>query len=213
MQYFHSLTAPVDGGISSSLTLLNYSFPVRSSLMVYLMSSHWSSPWLWKRPPWGTPSTSFRYLISRDTHRCSSLSVSSSTTLCILVIYPSSSFLLSTHLPSVIPHSPLTLFIDLSPFNHPTFSPLLSRSLSSHFCVVIHFPFRFLFSRDIFSIPSPLSSRSPFVLSYFSLDKPPLSPCLFVGPPSIISCSPLSFTFIVIHMCSMIKHWSPSESR
>lgn len=133
----------------------------------------------------------------RDIHRCGSLIISS-----VLHFLP-----LPTLFPSVLSllASPLIfhLFIPL------TFLSFHSLRRSSLSCIVIHFPFRFLFSCDIFSIFSPLfhSIRllSPRIFH-------PI-PCLFVSLLSIISDSPLSFTFIVIHLCSMMKHWSPSESR
>lgn len=80
--------------------------------------------------------------------------------------------------------------------------------VSSLFCIVIHFPLRFLLSGDIFSIPSPFSFHAPFVLSYSSSGHPLFAPCLSVIPLSIIFCSPISFTFIVIHVFSMMKNWS-----
>lgn len=97
---------------------------------------------------------------------------------------------------------PLSLPRSLSP-------PLLlytHRSrLPSPFCTVIHNPLRFIFFPcDTFSILS---------LSRCLLSSPVL--CLPVSPvalPSIIRCSPLSCTFIAIHVRSVMKRPSSRKS-
>lgn len=63
-------------------------------------------------------------------------------------------------------------------------------------------------SLPIFPYACPLSS---LVLCLISLSLC-LAPHLAVALPSIIFCSPLSFTFIVIHVCFMMKRWRPRES-
>lgn len=79
---------------------------------------------------------------------------------------------------------------------------------SSLFCIVIHFPLRFLLSHDTFSILSLFSFHAPFVLLI-------LHAIHFLMLPvslSLLPLSSLSVTFIVIHVRSMMKHLSPSES-
>lgn len=192
-------------GICVSLTLLNFCDPVRCFLMACLRSSPWSSPWHWRRLPWETPSTSSRYLISRATRRCSSLSVSP------LPASRLAASLSCCHYPS-LPHSllPLSLSSSISYLLFITPSVLsfflsLIPLLRSH--PLSHFPLRLILCLDIFSILSPFYSTR-LLSSLILLPLPvSLAPCL-----SVIFCSPLSFTFFVIHVRSMMKHWSPSES-
>lgn len=108
-------------------------------------------------------------------------------------------------------HYSLPLPLDPLPFIHHVFCLLIPPRLSSLFCIVIHFALRFLLYRDTFSILSPFSFDASFVLSLFFIRFPSLS----LAPSSLCHSSlhhPLSFTFIVIHVCSMMKHWSPSQS-
>lgn len=101
-------------------------------------------------------------------------------------------------------HDAFSPFLDLPPFVHPL--PIHPTGISSLFCIVIHFPLRFLLSGDIFSFLSPYSFLAPFVLSYSS-SHPPLSLC-HSSTDHLLLSSPLSFTLIVIHVCSMMKNWS-----
>lgn len=129
----------------------------------------------------------------RDIHRCGSLIISS-----VLHFLP---LPLTTLFPSVLSllASPLSfhLFIPL------TFLSFHSLRRSSLSCIVIHFPFRFLFSCDIFSIFSPLfhsirllsphifhpipSLLLPVSLSVFFRSSPTL---LFHSPSLLFTCVP-----------------------
>lgn len=129
----------------------------------------------------------------RDIHRCGSLIISS-----VLHFLP---LPLTTLFPSVLSllASPLIfhLFIPL------TFLSFHSLRRSSLSCIVIHFPFRFLFSCDIFSIFSPLfhsirllsprifhlipSLLLPVSLSVFFRSSPTL---LFHSPSLLFTCVP-----------------------
>lgn len=102
--------------------------------------------------------------------------------------------------------SPLTLFLDLSPFIHHTFC-LLTLTVA-HFSSAQSCTFLF----DLFLLVTPLQFSPPFIPGLFcpSLILLPLSRSLpLCHLPSIIFPSPLSCTFIVIHVCSVMKHWSP----
>lgn len=131
----------------------------------------------------------------RDIHRCGSLIISS-----VLHFLPLP-LPLTTLFPSVLSllASPLIfhLFIPL------TFLSFHSLRRSSLSCIVIHFPFRFLFSCDIFSIFSPLfhsirllsprifhpipSLLLPVSLSVFFRSSPTL---LFHSPSLLFTCVP-----------------------
>lgn len=122
--------------------------------------------------------------------------------------------LLSALLPCIIPSFlllslPRSLtYCSSSLLSYHSFRP------SSLFCIVIHIPLRFIFSHDTCSIVSPrfhsecLLSSLTLHLICLSLSRA-LSLC---RSPSIIFRSPLSFTFIVIHVRSMMKRSSPSVS-
>lgn len=157
----------------ASLNFLNLCVTVMCSLMVYLMSSPWSSPWLWKRLPSRTQYTCFKYWISKDTHRCSSLY--STPLIQSLLLFLTSLQILSLTLSWVL------LLIDLSPFNHPNFFssslPSLITLLHCHpLCLSISFLARHLFNF------LPAFIHSPFVLSCFVQSRPP-SPSHAMQPP------------------------------
>lgn len=135
----------------------------------------------------------------RDIHRCGSLIISS-----VLHFLP---LPLTTLFPSVLSllASPLIfhLFIPL------TFLSFHSLRRSSLSCIVIHFPFRFLFSCDIFSIFSPLFHSYGFCPLVFFIRYP-----LFCS----LSLCQSSFdhlrlsSFIHLHCYSLVFHDEALES-
>lgn len=111
-------------------------------------------------------------------------------------------FLLSLWMLSLTP-SWFLLLIDLPAFNHPNFfrSPHAFASSST-------LPFDFFSRVTSFQFSSRFHPFAfcPFL---FCVGQTSLSLSSCATPSSMTSSSPLSFTFIHIHMCSMMKHCSP----
>lgn len=104
---------------------------------------------------------------------------------------------------------PFTLFIDPSPFNHPTFFPSsLSLPLIPLFASSTTFAFDFFSHVTPFQFSHHFHHPLPFVLSRFSQDTPASLPVSLSPLPQLS----LAFTFIVIHTCSVMKDCSPAET-
>lgn len=153
--------------------------------------------------------------MSRDTHRCCSLSVSSSPAFLPFLSH------ITTPSPVSLPPPLCSLFLFLSfsisyllfrtPFVYSSLSSLNSLLHSHPLSLSIYFLPWHLFNS--LSLSLSFSFHMSFVLSYsLSNPPPPLAPRLAVALPSIIFRCPRSFTFIVIPVCSMMKRWSPQES-
>lgn len=175
------------------LIVVIFCVPVKCSLKAYQKNSPWSSPWLWKRLLLETQYTSFRYQISRDIHRCSSLITPSSTALCIF------STVTTSLLSNAFHFNPTNLFIDFSTFNQSFFSILFfAQSVSCHFCTST-FPFNFFSCVTPFQLSPLFPSQSPFVFSLFFIGQP-LSLCLSSLNHLLLS------SFISLHYYSYVFH-------
>lgn len=183
--------------VKLTLTSLNFCFAAMCFLSACLRSSPWSSPWLLRKPPSEKPSTSSRYLIRRDTHRCPPFHFSLSSDLLFA--------------PATAP-SICLLLCDLLPFVHQAFCLLIPPCRSSLFCIVIHFPLRFIFSPDTFSILSPACVPGAFCPPVFFIQAShslPLS-ARFVRRSSLDHLQRSSF--ILVHCYSCVFHDEEQES-